>query len=755
MSNPAAKALFDRAFEHHAAGRFAEAENCYRELLAMIPNDPTATHFLGLAMHHQGRSNDGLPLLEQSVQQEPDAVNFLVNLGAVYRATGAAEKAINTYTRALALDASLAATHFNLANVLRDVNRWEEAEVSYRQAMALKPDYIEALVALAGTISDLGRHDEALNLLDASPMQTAAMLHRQRAIVLGRLYRHDDSEQAARQALELDPNDVESWNSLGIVLQLKGKPAEAKAAYGEAVTRRNTYAHAWTNLGLLLADLREFSDAAKALHNGVQLNPYNAKAYEGLANVFHQTSRLSDAISAGKRAVALNKRSAAACMSVAGAYLDRAQLRDAAGWYERAWAADSRMDVFADGVLLCLHYDSRLSPLKVAEAHFEWGRRMEALIQPNPPLLDPAAGVSRKIRVGYVSPDFREHSVSYFAYPLIANHDRTKFEIHAFSNMTGGDAMTEKFKAVVDAWHDIKPLNDDQLNALIRQLGIDILVDLAGHTAGNRLLAMVQKPAPLLFTYLGYPDTIGSRSFDYRITDRWADPVGMTDAFHSEQLVRLDRTAWCYQPSPVAPPIAPKTTSKQIVFASFNNYSKTSDDTVRLWSKVVRSVPGSVLKLKSKSFTDTETATMVRTRFQMAGLPPERLVLLPPSPSTETHLATYNEVDIALDPFPYNGTTTTCETLWMSVPLITLAGPAHVARVGVSLMNAIGLGSLVAADEKQFVDIAVKLAADKPRLKFFREELRQIMQQSPLMDGVSLARQIEASYVRACRAQSK
>lgn len=355
---------------------------------------------------------------------------------------------------------------------------------------------------------------------------------------------------------------------------------------------------------------------------------------------------------------------------------------------------------------------------------------------------------TRRLRVGYVSPDFRQHSVAYFIEPVIAEHDRQRFEVYCYSDVARPDPVTERFKALADHWHDVSADSDETLARRIRGDGIDLLVDLDGHAAGNRLPVFAQKPAPVQMTYLGYPATTGLPEMDYRITDGVADPLESVDSASSEIRVRLPNGFLCYRPSDAAPPVAAANKDGgTITFGSFNELPKVSPEVVRSWSRILEQLPGSTLLLKAAALGDPATRTRVKRRFEAAGVSSGRIELLGRTATLEEHLALYARVDVALDTFPYNGTTTTCEALYMGVPVVTLEGAAHAGRVGASLLSVLQLTELVAASEDDYVDTAVALATDAERRVTFHATLRDRLRSSALCDSRSFVPSLEAIYL--------
>jgi predicted O-linked N-acetylglucosamine transferase (SPINDLY family) len=341
----------------------------------------------------------------------------------------------------------------------------------------------------------------------------------------------------------------------------------------------------------------------------------------------------------------------------------------------------------------------------------------------------------------------KRHSVAYFLQPLFEHHDREKFEITAYSNTDLADDVTEQLKRSCERWRDIVTMGDEQVAETILADEIDILIDLAGHTTGNRLAVFGRKPAPIQMTYLGYPNTTGLSSIDYRVTDELADPPGMTEAFHSEKLLRLPAPFLCYQPPGVAPDVVepPMLRNGYVTFGSFNKAAKAGPETIALWSAVLRALPTSRLMMKSRGLASEGSRRRIIDAFASQGVSQDRLQLIEAEQPLAAHLAMYGQIDIALDTFPYHGTTTTCEAMWMGVPVVTRAGKTHVSRVGVSLLTAVGLSDLVAEADELFVAKAVAMTSKGAELTGLRAGLRDRMQASPLCDQGGFAKRFEVA----------
>ena len=362
--------------------------------------------------------------------------------------------------------------------------------------------------------------------------------------------------------------------------------------------------------------------------------------------------------------------------------------------------------------------------------------------------INAATKEQRPLRIGYVSSDFRHHAVSHFIEPVLAAHDKNKFQLFAYYHHTVVDDMTKRIQSHVSHWRSLVGKSDADIAAMIRADGIDILIDLAGHTATNRLPMFARKPAPLQVTWLGYPNTTGLSTMDYRITDAFADPPGMTDAFHTEKLHRMPETFSCYSAPADAPAVAPLQAKRtgRVTFGSFNNFAKITAEVITVWSNILKRIPTATLFLKYKDLESVPMTQYIHNQFMTRGVLVSQLRIQGDDASHVEHMARYNNIDIALDPFPYNGTTTTLDALWMGVPVITLAGASHGGRVGVSQMSNLGLQELIAKNQDDYVNIAVELAGNIEKLSALRAGMRERMLASPLMNVERFTRNLEQGY---------
>jgi len=515
-----------------------------------------------------------------------------------------------------------------------------------------------------------------------------------------------------------------------------------------AIEQDDASAAAHCNLGTALAGLGQYDDAVASFHRALAIAPEHVDAEANLGATLRDQGRLGAAAAAFERAIARDPRHADALANLAGARAEQGRAAEAIALYRRALAADPRRADAHSGLLLALHYDDCIDADALHAEHRRWAACHVASVAAFTDHPDNRPQPERRLRLGYVSPNLRAHSVAYFIEPVLAAHDRRGFEVFAYADVARPDAITQRLRGLVDVWRDLGGHDDDAVAAQVRADRIDILVDLAGHTGGHRLGVFARRPAPLAISYLGYPDTTGLGAIDYRLSDARADPPGIADRRCRETLIRLDGGFLCYRPPEDAPGVAPLPALARgtVTFGSFNNLAKLSPTTLKLWSAVLDAVPGSRLMLKARALGDAETRDRVAKLFAERGIAADRLDLYGQATSVAAHLALYREIDIGLDPAPYNGATTTCEALWMGVPVITLAGDRHAGRVGASLLGGLGLDDMIAPSPDAYVATAAKYAADRDRLAGLRATLRTRVLRGPLTDAKGFTQGLEATY---------
>ncbi len=551
------------------------------------------------------------------------------------------------------------------------------------------------------------------------------------------------------EALDLDPDHINARLQLGRAYAALGEVEKADAAYAEALLIDPSHLAALNDRALLLDRIGRIDESIEHYRRAIEVAPERPEPHQNLSVLFERIGRLGDAIRHSESAIRLAPSAAGPRINLGKALVRMGRAEEGLARATEALASPQAQAAWHSNLLLDLHYVEGPTRGDLFEQHVAWASRW---MPPPPKRLRATLPRSRRIRVGYLSPDLKSHAVAYFFEPLLAHHDRQRFELFAYASVAHEDAVSARMRAAFDVWHNVHADSDEAVAARVRNEGIDVLVDLAGHTAGHRLGVFALAPAPVQITYLGYPDTTGLRTMDVRITDRRCDPPG-SEAFHTERLAFLESGMHCYAPHPAAPEPSrsPHEERGPLTFGSFSNTSKTTERVVARWSTVLRAIPSARMLMKFPTLGDPETADNFRRWFSRHGVDPERITLHPGMVSYLENLAAYSQVDVMLDTFPYCGTTTTCEALWMGVPVLSLVGDRHVSRVGLSLLEQVGLGSFAQPSESEWVARAVELDSPSGReeLRQLRTRLRAILMASPLCDAPRKARELEDVYVAA------
>ena len=640
------------------------------------------------------------------------------------------------------------------AVALHNTGRLAEAEKIYRDVLAKDSRNPDALQLLGLIEHQRGNNDRAVELIrKAITIRPRAEFYVNLSQAQRALGRMADSLESTQRAVQMAPNIPEAWNNLGTILKDLNRPGEAVEAFRKAIALRPNYAVAHSNLGNALVQLQRPEEAEASLRRAIGVDRNYAEAYSNLAHLLTALGRLDESIALCRRAIALRPQLGAAYSNLGKALHAQGMLDEGNEALRAGAAMDPNNAQLHENLLGGYNHTTRWSPAEAVAAHVAWSKRFAepaAPIAPHPNEKSP----DRKIRIGFVSPDLRRHSVTYFLEPIFEQRDRDAIEIFAYSNSDKADEVTQRLRAMCDGWRDIVTLSDDEAAALIRQDRIDILMDLAGHTMGNRLRVFGRKPAPVQMTYLGYANTTGLSTIDYRITDALSDPPGVTDSHYMEKLIRLAPPLLCYRPYEGAPPVADPPMLKEafVRFGSFNNASKIREETIALWSRVLAAAPNSRLVLKARALGDAGARRRIFQGFAARGVDAARLELFEAGQSLADHLDAYKAMDVALDTFPYNGTTTTCEAMWMGAPVVSRFGQTHVSRVGLSLLTSVGHPELAAETDDAFVTTAVEFASNPQRLADLRRGFRQQVAGSPLCDAAGFTRRFELALRQAWRA---
>lgn len=613
---------------------------------------------------------------------------------------------------ALQRDPEDALIHAWLGSILMHGDGIELALEHYRTAVRLRPATAELRNELGNALAVAGRLAEA--------------------------------EAELTEAARLAPGIAQIHNNLGNVLRAAGRHADAGACYRAAIERKPDYAEAMANLGVALQETGDLDAAADCYRRALKLDPGAALATTHLGTVLAARGKLAEAEAAHRAAIAAAPGLHGPYNNLGIVLKDQGRLAEAAAAYREALQRRPGDASIHSNLLMAMCYDPRADEPRLYAAHVAFGEKQETSPRPDFAVdRDPA----RVLRVGYVSPDLYSHSVAAFFGPVLRHHDRSQVHVTCYSDLVSGDEVTDRLRALADGWRDVAGLSDAALVETIRADAIDILVDLAGHTAGNRLPAFAARAAPLQVTWIGYPATTGLGRMDWRISDRWVDPPGVGDRWHTERLLRLDAGFLCYQAPDDAPVPRASPSAGGPVFGSFNNLSKVNGGVIEVWAELLRAEPAARLLLKSRQLADDGVRARIVDAFARRSIAADRLDLRGRIASREAHLAAYREVDVALDTFPYNGTATTCEAMWMGVPVVTLAGARHAARVGASLLHRAGRADWIAHAATDYVAIARRLAAARPA----PEEVREALRRSALMDAAGFTRELDGALRRIWR----
>ena len=553
--------------------------------------------------------------------------------------------------------------------------------------------------------------------------------------------RAKDARAALMRLLPKHPGEAALHRALSVVCMLEGEKQQALYYADRAAKARPTDAAMHHNLGVIRAFASDTPGSITAFEKAIELEPGRPDTSRLLCRALAARDRLTDAIRIARAGLTSHPLDPDLTIQLAGALLRIGRAREAAESLRDAMTAHPDDANLANQRAFILNYVDDADPSETLAAHVEMGKRLVRTNPPAAPRVRPT-DPDRRLRLALISPDLNAHSVAFFIEPLLQHLDRTSFHITCYD--TGGirDGVNARLRPLADQWREANAADHIATARAIMADQIDILIDLAGLTTNNSLRTLALTPAPLIGTYLGYPNTTGVPAVDFRIIDSITDPAPTADALATERLVRLDPCFLCYRPPKDAPEISPlpSANGEHFTFGSFNHQQKLSEKTVALWSRVLQSVPGSRLLLKNMAFVSEEARTSVIDRFAAHAITADRLILIDAVESMREHLSLYARIDAALDPPTYHGTTTTCEALYMGVPVITMAGNVHAARVGASLLTCVGHPKLIAAKDDEYVGIAQWLAKERERLASIRAGLRGDVMKSALCDEARFAR---------------
>jgi len=668
-----------------------------------------------VAVHQAGDVVRAEQLYRELLAQSPGHAPTLCNLGVLLVRDGKVDEAKQFYNLALAVSPDHPDAHFNLGNLYRRTNQLREAAAHFTACLNGNPNHASAAFNLGLVIVAAGDIAQAVELF--------------------------------RTAVRLEPQNADAHGRLGDVLVRTGELPEGVAAFRKSVQLKPND-HRWHyNLALALANSGDTSGASEHIQKALKLKPDYAEAHNALGLNLETLGRKDDALFHYQESVRLKPDLADGWSNLGTNLTEQGRADEAIDCLRESLVHRPFAPPIHSNLCLMLNYSSNVKPEEVLAEHRTWAVRLAGPTRDRPPVPQPH-DPDRRLKIGYLSADFRNHTVSGFIETLLTEHDRTKFEVYAYASVIRQDETTAKLAKLADHVRFVGSRIDELVAEDIKAEGIDVLIDLGGHTAGNRLGIMAQRPAPLQATLFGYPNTTGIPAIDFRITDPVSDPPGTTEHLYVEGLLRLPETAWVYRPPVDAPPVTalPAATSKKFTFGCLNNPAKISDACFATWAKLIQSAPGSRLVLLAGQ--SQAGSKRLLDRFMKAGILRDRIELVMRLPKKD-YFEAFQLFDISLDPFPYNGGVTTVDSLWMGVPVLGIAGSSYVSRQGAMVMHSVGLPEFVAESSDDLIRRAKAWMTRRSELAEIRAGLRERVQTSPIADGRGYVRNLETTLRRA------
>ncbi|KAE8725140.1 putative UDP-N-acetylglucosamine--peptide N-acetylglucosaminyltransferase SPINDLY [Hibiscus syriacus] len=779
--------------------KFADALSLYNSVLEKDSGCFEAHIGKGICQQMQNMGRDALESFKEAIKLDPQNACALTHCGMLYKDEGHLVEAAESYQKALSADPSYKLAAECLAIVLADLGtslklagNTQEGIQKYYEALRIDPHYAPAYYNLGVVYSEMMQYDTALSCYEKAALERP--MYAEAYCNMGVIYKNRGDLESAiacyERCLAVSPNFEIAKNNMAIALtdlgtkvKLEGDINQGVAYYKKALSYNWHYADAMYNLGVAYGEMLKFDMAIVYYELAFHFNPHCAEACNNLGVIYKDRDNLDKAVECYQLALSIKpnfsqslnnlgvvytvqgkmdaaasmiEKAIIACPTYAEAYNNLGVLyRDAGNIsmaitaYEQCLKIDPDSRNAGQNRLLAMNYINEGDD-KLFETHRDWGRRFMRLY-PQYSSWDNPKDPERPLVIGYISPDYFTHSVSYFIEAPLIYHDYGNYQVVVYSAVVKADAKTIRFREKVmkkgGIWRDIYGIDEKKVASMVRDDKIDILVELTGHTANNKLGTMACRPAPVQVTWIGYPNTTGLPTIDYRITDSFADPPD-TKQKHVEELVRLPECFLCYTPSLEAGPVSPTPALVNgfITFGSFNNLAKITPKVLQVWARILCAVPNSRLVVKCKPFCCDSVRQKFLTTLEQLGLESLRVDLLPLILLNHDHMQAYSLMDISLDTFPYAGTTTTCESLYMGVPCVTMAGSVHAHNVGVSLLSKVGLKHLVARNEDEYVQLALQLASDVTALQNLRMSLRELMSKSPVCDGQNFISGLEATY---------
>lgn len=741
----------NKAMALHQQGRFADAIVEYQQILQRRPDDETVSANLASVLVRVGRLNEGLSLYRQLTSRNNQQPELWFNFANALQRAGQAAEAKQTFERTLEIAPKFFPAVLNLANLIRDSGDSEAAIAMYRRAIAMNPQHPKPRINLAKLLRSLKNFEETREVVDDGLCEEGVSVDLlYESAILG--YETGDSEAAfaaAQQLLTLQPNYGKAYTLIGLIEYERGNVDSAVLWWNELAKLEPNNPEPHINLGTLRQKEHRHEEAVGYFREAVRRAPDDLGANLKLGLILSTTGHVSEAMQIGKRLAEAFPNRPEGFSLLANGLHEQGLCEQSRAAFDEALSKNTDDTTLIGNALFSSLYSDTLSDDDILAVHSQLSSRLHNLAtQHNPPVPCAARVITKssRIRVGYLSPDLLKHPVGYFVEPILEHHDRQHFEVVCYSDNASVDELTMRLQSLDLAWHECVAWSDARLEDHIRSDKLDILIDLSGHTAKNRAMVLARKPAAVLATYLGYPGKTERPANDWLIADHHLCPPDQTLDSH-ERIARLSNCFLCYQPQPDTPDVAQAPFKKNgfITFGSFNHLAKLTDSTVRLWSRVLDSVPESRLMLKALPLADDGTRKLTRQRFADCGINPERISPLPPTVPLSAFMAEYSRMDIALDTVPYNGGTTSCDALWMGIPVITLPGGRFSSRMGASVLSTVGLNELIAENEDDYVRISKSLASETNKLQTLRSSIRNRVAESMLCNAAEFTRNFEVT----------
>ncbi|WP_460430733.1 tetratricopeptide repeat protein [Aquaspirillum soli] len=674
------------------------------ELAQAYPQHSFPYEFMGLAYEMLGEIGQAIETLQKAAYLAPQDPEIQTNLGNLVMKTGDLAEAESHYKKAIRIKPSLFQAHNSLGLLLSYRSDFEMAEKHFKKALQIKPNYISAMINLG----------ECLRLQK----------------------KYHEAEDITQKAINLEPNVAESYHNLGHILQAQGRNEEAELFYKKSLSISPNLIESHCNMAAIFNAKGNYQLGFHHAKEAISLNPEYIDAYNNLGIALKGLNNLDEAQSIFEHILEKNPGSDVTLNNIGNVYHQKGEIKKAIQYFQRAVHSKIYNTEAYSNLLLCYNFVDRGETLHHAIEYGEWLKRHTKNSYSN----KHQNHNHEKLKVGFVSADFREHSVSKFLGFMSEIKQNNEFELFAYYNHSIEDDTTHQLRKYFDSWNNIFAKSDEEAAELIYQQEIDILIDLSGHTAGNRLPVFSYKPAPLQITWLGYFATTGIEEIDYILVDQTGVPEEYQFQF-AEQVQYLPHTRLCFNTLNEAPKVSnlPALEKNQFTFGCFQHLSKTNDEVFSLWRDILNQVPHSSLRWQAMQFADETVKESTLQKLEAQGISRTRIHLLPAT-SYQDYLQAHAEVDVLLDTFPYTGGTTTCEALWMGVPTITLAGETLLSRQGASLLTAAGLESYVTNTKEEYVALACSVASRLEALSLLRQNLREQVTHSALFNQTQFAK---------------